>query len=169
MEEVKNYELNIIRFPSEDKAKEVLSEMRKIVDTYGFVFVADLYSRTGVSNAMTLEDCSYGWSNLDAVDVVYMMSEDVFIINFPTPLPIPHEMLTKKDMVNHPPHYKSAAGLEVIDVIKAFTSDLTGIEATDTGNIIKYICRWKHKNGVEDLKKARWYINHLIEQVEGKE
>ena len=70
------------------------------------------------------------------------------------------------DMVNHPSHYISSNGLEVIDVIEAFTSDLKGIEATDTGNIIKYICRWKHKNGVEDLKKAAWYINHLIEHLD---
>ena len=71
----------------------------------------------------------------------------------------------KPDMVSHPPHYQSKAGLEVIDVIKAFTSDLKGIEATDTGNIIKYICRWKHKNGIEDLEKAEWYIKHLISCV----
>ena len=71
----------------------------------------------------------------------------------------------KTDMVSHPPHYQSKNGLEVIDVIEAFTSDLTGIEATDTGNIIKYICRWKHKNGIEDLEKARWYLNHLIKRV----
>ena len=59
------------------------------------------------------------------------------------------------DMVAHPPHYQSETGLEVIDVIEAFTFDLKGIEATDTGNILKYICRWPHKNGLEDLKKAR--------------
>ena len=70
------------------------------------------------------------------------------------------------DMVTHPPHYQSAAGLEVIDVIKAFTADLKGIEATDTGNIIKYICRWKHKNGLEDLKKAKWYLEHLINIID---
>lgn len=70
------------------------------------------------------------------------------------------------DMVNHPSHYKSETGLEAIDVIEAFTFNLKGIEATDTGNIIKYICRWKGKNGLEDLRKARWYLNHLIEHVE---
>lgn len=72
------------------------------------------------------------------------------------------------DMVSHPPHYQSKTGLEVIDVIKAFTSDLKGIEATDTGNVIKYICRWNSKNGVEDLKKAQWYINHLINYIENE-
>lgn len=51
-------------------------------------------------------------------------------------------------MVSHPQHYQSPSGLEVIDVIEAFTSEHKGIEATDTGNIIKYACRWKHKNGV---------------------
>ena len=70
------------------------------------------------------------------------------------------------DMVNHPSHYMSNNGLEVINVIEAFTSDLKGVEATDTGNIIKYICRWKHKNGLEDLKKARWYLEHLIKKIE---
>lgn len=70
------------------------------------------------------------------------------------------------DMVNHPPHYKSETGLEAIDVIEAFTFDLKGIEATDTGNILKYMCRWKGKNGLEDLKKARWYLDHLINHVE---
>lgn len=71
-----------------------------------------------------------------------------------------------RDMVNHPSHYISNNGLEVIDVIEAFTSELKGIEATDTGNVIKYICRWKNKNGVEDLKKAAWYLNHLIEHLD---
>ena len=70
------------------------------------------------------------------------------------------------DMVSHPPHYQSPTGLEAIDVIEAFTADLTGIEACDTGNALKYICRWKHKNGIEDLKKAQWYLNHLINHLE---
>lgn len=70
------------------------------------------------------------------------------------------------DLVNHPDHYISKTGLETIDVIEAFTFDLKGIEATDTGNILKYICRWKGKNGLQDLKKAQWYLNHLINHVE---
>ena len=70
------------------------------------------------------------------------------------------------DMVNHPPHYQSSTGMEVINVIESFTDGLVGIEATDTGNIIKYICRWKGKNGLQDLKKAKWYLEHLINHVE---
>ena len=66
-------------------------------------------------------------------------------------------------MVSRPSHYQSKSGLEVIDVIKAFTEDLKGIEAVDTANAIKYICRWKNKNGIQDLEKAIWYIQHLID------
>lgn len=71
----------------------------------------------------------------------------------------------KPDMVNHPPHY-NVGGFEVIDIIQAFTQDLNGIAAVDTANAIKYILRWHNKNGVEDLKKARWYIDHLIKKLE---
>jgi hypothetical protein len=46
---------------------------------------------------------------------------------------------------------------------------MKGIEATDTGNMIKYILRWKKKNGVEDLRKVIWYANHLIAHLEAKE
>lgn len=69
---------------------------------------------------------------------------------------------TETDNVNHPAHYQSKYGIEVIDVIEAFTDGLTGVEAVCTGNILKYVCRWKHKNGIEDLKKAEWYLKKLI-------
>lgn len=69
-------------------------------------------------------------------------------------------------MVSHPQHYQSKSGLEVIDVIEAFTDGLNGIEATDTGNIIKYACRWKQKNGVQDIKKIIWYATHLLNYLE---
>lgn len=71
-----------------------------------------------------------------------------------------------KDNVNHPDHYISESGLETIDVIKAFTGNCVGIEAVCTANVIKYICRWKKKNGIEDLKKAEWYLNYLIRYEE---
>jgi len=69
-------------------------------------------------------------------------------------------------VISHPDHYQSETGLEAIDVIEAFTFDLKGIEATDTGNVLKYMCRWKKKNGLQDLKKAQWYLEHLIKHVE---
>lgn len=73
------------------------------------------------------------------------------------------------DNVNHPQHYQSKSGLETIDVIEAFTEDLIGGEATNTGNVLKYMCRWKSKNGLEDLKKARWYLDRLIGIVEKRD
>ena len=72
------------------------------------------------------------------------------------------------NMVSHPPHYQSSSGLEVIEVIEAFTEGLKGIEATDTGNIIKYACRWKEKNGVQDLEKILWYTQHLINHLKAE-
>lgn len=74
-----------------------------------------------------------------------------------------------EDMVNHPKHYISKSGLETIDVIEAFTEDLDGIEAVCTANVIKYICRWKHKNGLQDLEKASWYLNKLINHISNEE
>lgn len=72
----------------------------------------------------------------------------------------------EETVISHPVHYQSKSGLEVIDVIKAFADELIGMEAVYTGNVIKYICRWKKKNGVEDLKKARQYLDWLIEMEE---
>ena len=68
-------------------------------------------------------------------------------------------------MVSHPNHYQGKDGLEVIDVIECFTDGLMGVEATDTGNIIKYACRWKRKNGIQDLEKIIWYATHLKEYL----
>lgn len=71
---------------------------------------------------------------------------------------------SKDEMVSHPKHY-IRGGMETIDVITAFTEGLEGIEAYDTGAILKYICRWKQKGGAQDLEKAMWYTRHLIDHV----
>ena len=70
--------------------------------------------------------------------------------------------ISEPDMVNHPPHYQSESGLEVIDVIDAFL-DWKSVYA---GNILKYTLRYKNKNGHEDLKKAQWYLNRMITKME---
>ena len=73
-------------------------------------------------------------------------------------------------MVSKPPHYQSKSGLEVIDVIEAFTENLKGIEANDTGNIIKYACRWNEKgNKIQDVEKIIWYATHLRNKLKGEE
>lgn len=76
--------------------------------------------------------------------------------------------MTDKDMVNHPPHY-TQGGIECIDAIKAATEGLNGFEGYCTGNAIKYLWRWKHKSGVEDLKKADWYIRKLANEIKSAE
>ncbi len=64
------------------------------------------------------------------------------------------------DNVNQPPHYNQS-GIECIDAIQAATGD--GFEYYLQGNILKYMWRYRYKNKTEDLKKAQWYLNKLIE------
>lgn len=75
-----------------------------------------------------------------------------------------YESTDKK--VSHPNHYQGKYGLEVIEVIKNFTADLKGIEAVDTANAIKYILRWKKKNGKQDIEKAIWYLTDLRDTLD---
>lgn len=67
------------------------------------------------------------------------------------------------DAVNHPSHY-NAGKIECIEALESATAGLCGIEAIYTANAIKYLWRWKLKNGVQDLEKAKWYIDKLIEK-----
>lgn len=76
--------------------------------------------------------------------------------------------IKEKDNVNHPPHYTSG-DIECIDAIREATKHLSGFEGFLTGNCMKYLWRWKHKNGVEDLKKTAWYLTKLTTEVEGND
>ena len=67
------------------------------------------------------------------------------------------------DNVNHPAHYCQDGGMECIDFIRAIVSDLTPYEAYCLGNVVKYLWRFKDKNGVVDLDKAVRYIEFLKE------
>ena len=64
-----------------------------------------------------------------------------------------------------PNHYASDKGFEVFDVQEAFIHELKGMAAGYWCNIVKYILRFQRKNGVEDLKKAKYYLEKLIEEV----
>lgn len=59
------------------------------------------------------------------------------------------------DNVDHPHHY-NLGSMEVIDAIDGLGCDFY------QGNILKYVARFRAKGGVEDLKKARWYLDRLI-------
>lgn len=71
------------------------------------------------------------------------------------------------DNVSHPAHY-CQGDIECIDAIKAATVGKTGIEAVCVANAIKYLFRYENKNGLEDCKKAAWYVNRLIQELEAK-
>ena len=73
--------------------------------------------------------------------------------------------MKKKDMVNNPEHYNKA-GIETIDALEAMLVD--GFDYYLQGNIVKYLWRFRYKNGVEDLRKAQWYLNKLIEVYDDK-
>jgi hypothetical protein len=91
-------------------------------------------------------------------------SEDSNIIRDLPPNVVTRSLESAVDYVNRPPHYTSGR-YEVIDVIK----DKLSIEQYYgflCGNILKYMMRWQNKNGLEDLKKARWYLTKLIEEKE---
>tara|TARA_R110000824_G_scaffold364974_1_gene553471 strand:+ start:321 stop:578 length:258 start_codon:yes stop_codon:yes gene_type:complete len=66
--------------------------------------------------------------------------------------------MSQKERVKHPSHYNK--GIEMWDY--AHSHSLSFFE----GNIVKYVTRWKHKNGVEDLYKAKQYLDKLIELEE---
>ena len=64
-----------------------------------------------------------------------------------------------KDAIN-PSHYKQ--GIEVYDFIESHNMSFA------QGNVVKYVSRYQLKDGLEDLKKAQWYLNKLIIEAEGK-
>ena len=70
------------------------------------------------------------------------------------------------DMINSPPHYNTI--MECIDAMEAMTegSDVSPHRAYCWQSIFKYLWRWPYKNGVEDLKKCRWYLDRLIKDLE---
>jgi hypothetical protein len=70
----------------------------------------------------------------------------------------------QKDLVNHPSHYTDG-GIETIEAIEAQLST-EEYEGYLRGNCVKYLWRWRHKGGVEDLKKCKWYLDRLISLVD---
>ena len=73
----------------------------------------------------------------------------------------------KQDAIT-PRHYK-AGKVECIDALESATTHKQGIEAVCVANIIKYLWRYEAKGGVQDVKKAKWYLERLICHLETKE
>lgn len=71
------------------------------------------------------------------------------------------------DAVNHPSHYNQG-GIECIEAIESATIGKKGIEAVCVANVIKYLWRYELKGGIESVKKAKWYLEKLLEKLEEK-
>jgi len=69
-------------------------------------------------------------------------------------------MAKEKEAVDHPSHY-NAGKIEVIDFIEDQGLDFS------LGNVVKYTARAQHKNGIEDLEKAAWYLTREIGRRKG--
>lgn len=72
----------------------------------------------------------------------------------------------KKEDKIKPTHYKmniKGADIQVIDIITEVTKDMKGTKAFNVGNVLKYVLRAEHKNGIEDYKKAMQYLQWIIE------
>lgn len=70
-----------------------------------------------------------------------------------------------KDNVNHPSHYTQGK-VECIDALESATIGKSGIKAVCVANVIKYLWRYEEKNGIEDVKKAQFYLNRLLATLE---
>ena len=70
---------------------------------------------------------------------------------------------TMEDMVNHPKHYNKH-GVECIDAIRATLTD-EEFRGYCKGNVLKYTWRERYKNGFEDLEKAMWYLERLVNDI----
>ena len=78
--------------------------------------------------------------------------------------------MNNNDMVNKPPHYQLLPGVEVYDVrlalLKKIEPNTPFEQVSDWDRASEYLLRMWQKNGLEDAKKARWYLNKLIEKME---
>lgn len=86
---------------------------------------------------------------------LYTQLSDRFT-DFESRLPLP------PDKVNNPAHYNNGK-VECIDAIESATVNKRGIDAVCVANVIKYLWRYESKNGIEDVKKAQWYLNKLLD------
>lgn len=172
----------VLTFLSKVFAESFIDSVKDWCDCFGYVTVDEVCEKfrqfggheihcKSLGSSIKVDD-TVGWTSFDC-SFVKGVPDDIYVlyVDNPTrltnhkPAPESTEGATN-DPVNHPAHYQGKNGMETLAVIEAFTDGLNGIEANDTGNVIKYVCRWKKKNGIEDLKKARYYVNHLIDHLE---
>ena len=155
----------IVPFSTEKEAQEVLSKLKKYACQYGKITRADILDLTGRLSNSTDHSYYILDSDVEQAEIKYHNENSEYWLIF-------HN--TKfmdwngNDPVNHPAHY-TAGGIECIDAIAAaLTSQNDPMAAWLTGQCLKYLWRWPLKNGLEDLKKTRFYLDRLIKYVEEK-
>lgn len=101
-----------------------------------------------------IKDALYDKNNTPNVIPTPAISDLVFRYKKPEP--------TRESIDKTNPTYYKKGKFECIDVLEELLQGVSGATAFCLGNCIKYLWRFNQKNGVEDLKKARWYLDKLI-------
>ncbi|MBC1744020.1 DUF3310 domain-containing protein [Listeria welshimeri] len=153
--EGEGYKWNEVEKATENNAWDVFKDNTVVIKEcdadLGFAskgYCERIYIDTPIQKYKSKQDSIPGWIYSDAITA--FSSNGVSMKN------------DNKDNVNNPAHY-TAGGIETLDYIKAKVRDYPSYAS---GNIIKYVSRYEHKNGIEDLKKAQFYLNDLIEWME---
>ena len=115
------------------------------------------------------EKCCEHYAHTNPEEVAHLLGFEVIEDNTPDIAEVVEKYGedVKPDPVNRPAHYTSG-GIERIDAMRAAFGD-EAVKGFCLCNAFKYLWRHRQKNGVEDLKKARWYLNRLIREMEDKE
>lgn len=138
---------DVIRLYSQDKLRSILA----IVDEPG---------GTNRKNGI------YFWAKVETEEGRKHLIDDSWnFLKVNEPFTRKVDMQEEQDIVNKPKHY-TYGDIEVIDYIEQVTKNYKPELAFAIGNAIKYISRANHKNGKEDLDKARWYLERAFEKWE---
>lgn len=124
----------------------------------GHVHICGIEETTGEKMNM-----SYAHTVIAQREPVTSINDDRLLASL-NDFPLVSEKYPKHDNINHPLRY-TKGDIECIDAIKAATVGKTGIEAVCVANVVKYLWRYEEKNGLEDVKKARWYLERLINEL----
>ena len=151
-----------MKFKEGDRVR-VLRLAKKEVDFYGTISEVN-----PTANYYFLMNCTYEEAKLVTIfkpnsmffgknrQDYYVLAEDEEDTEEPV---IQHTT----DPVNHPDHYNYGE-IEIIDFIEQVTEHYNSDVAYHIGNAIKYLARSPHKNGKEDIEKARWYIERAYQK-----
>lgn len=175
LEEIKNELAEVNMFEFDSDAYHVLVEMDHWISRNNIVYLEDflVLADSFVTYPKTPNLQGFGWFTTEGMTVEENLDYSTgknwyFISGLTDKLVDLSEMpvMTKDDPVDHPSHYTSG-GIECIDAIaSALSCHKDPMAAWLTGQIMKYIWRWPLKNGLEDLKKARFYLDRLIKMFE---